>query len=104
VGETRSSSGPAAKSIAESRDDTVGAIAGAVGYENGAHLPDVISVSYGVCESSVKPYSASGVTCCAAVPGFDLTSGLGSPMAGRSRRCCAEPGVNLIRFVLRVEE
>jgi kumamolisin len=27
--------------------------------ENGAHLPDVISVSYGVCESSVKPYSAS---------------------------------------------
>jgi subtilase family serine protease len=26
---------------------------------NGAHLPDVISVSYGVCESSVKPYSAS---------------------------------------------
>jgi kumamolisin len=27
--------------------------------QNGAHLPDVISVSYGVCESSVKPYSAS---------------------------------------------
>ncbi len=27
--------------------------------ENSAHLPDVISVSYGVCESSVKPYSAS---------------------------------------------
>ena len=27
--------------------------------ENGAHLPDVISVSYGVCEPTVKPYSAS---------------------------------------------
>ena len=26
---------------------------------NGAHLPDVISVSYGECESTVKPYSAS---------------------------------------------
>jgi len=26
---------------------------------NGAPLPDVISVSYGVCESTVKPYSAS---------------------------------------------
>jgi subtilase family serine protease len=26
---------------------------------NGAHLPDVISVSYGVCEATVKPYSAS---------------------------------------------
>jgi subtilase family serine protease len=27
--------------------------------ENGAHLPDVISVSYGVCEATVKPYSAA---------------------------------------------
>ena len=27
--------------------------------ENGAHLPDVISASYGVCEASVKAYSAS---------------------------------------------
>jgi len=27
--------------------------------QNGAHLPNVISISYGVCEATVKPYSAA---------------------------------------------
>jgi hypothetical protein len=54
----------------------------------GAKPPGVISVSYGECEPTVAPYTAGGNaifggSCCTAAAGYDLASGLGSPLANQ---------------------